>query len=76
MVTTKEKEVLNVIEKAMDYYNDGFSDVEFKHIVKETKMDEETVRGVLGSLIKKELVTFQEINHEHNIYYSTNWKMK
>lgn len=68
-LTDKEILVYNVIKQTMDFYGDGFSDVTFIDIVKQTGLDEYTVKGVLGSLIKKGIVEDMDVNGEFNIYY-------
>lgn len=69
MMTTNEQAVFNVIKETMEAYGDGFSDVMFDDIVAETKLDVSTVRGVLGSLIKKGEVWTMDVNGEYNVYY-------
>lgn len=74
MNTTKnEEKVLEIIEDGMNHYGDGFSDVTFDEIVWESKLELETARGVMGSLIKKNLVTFQNDKDAETVYYSTRW---
>lgn len=72
-INKNEEKVLSVIENGMDFYGDGFSDVTFDEIVWESKMELEIVRGVVGSLVKKGLVTFQEVEDDEDVYYSTRW---
>lgn len=72
-MTKNEEKVLTVIEDGMNHYGDGFSDVTFDEIVWESKLELETARGVMGSLIKKDLVTYQESEDDETVYYSKRW---
>lgn len=67
-VTEKELAVMNVIKEVMLAYGDGFTDVMFEDLVAETGFDSTTVKGVLGSLEKKNLVFFMDVNQEYNVY--------
>lgn len=67
-MTKNEKMVIESIESYMD--EEGFSDAMVEDIVSDTKLSVESVKGVLGSLIKKNLVTYQDVNGLYNVYYS------
>lgn len=73
--TEQEKKVLNVLIETEQHYisngEPGFSDVDLEQIVGETELPVKTVRGVLGSLIKKDLVFTMDVNGDYNIYYLT-----
>lgn len=68
-VTEKELAVLQVIAECMNTYQDGFSDIMFEDIQDETGFPSLTVRGVLGTLDKKGLIDYQDVNGEYNVYY-------
>jgi DNA-binding IclR family transcriptional regulator len=72
MTTTQNEEmVLKVIEDCMNAYGDGFSDIMVEDIVAETGLDVRTVKGLLGSLVRKDLVYYMDVNGEYNVYYSS-----
>ncbi len=73
-LTKNEKEVYKVIEDCMEEYGDGFSDVGIDDIVNRTGLNIMTVKGVLGSLMKKEIVGAMDVNGEYNVYYLTEWQ--
>lgn len=68
-LTKKEQEVYNLIKDVMDDYGDGFSDVTIEDIVLKTGLSPESAEGVVGSLIKKEIVGTLDVNGDYNIYY-------
>ena len=68
-VTEREMEVLEVIKNTMEMYGDGFSDVMIEDIVSETGFNTQTVKGLLGSLYKKDYVEYMDVNGEYNVYY-------
>lgn len=71
-VTENEKKVLAVIEEGMrPYADEGFSDVMVEDITDGTGLNVKSAKGVLGSLIKKNLVTADDVNGEYNVYYIT-----
>ncbi|MER2008827.1 MAG: hypothetical protein ABS939_15355 [Psychrobacillus sp.] len=67
-LTTMELAVITVIRKNMDIYADGFSDAMVEDIVLQTTLSVNQVKGVLGSLDKKGLINFQDVNGEYNVY--------
>lgn len=68
--TEKEQAVLKVIADTMQMYGEeGFSDVMVEDVVAETGFSVGTVKGLLGSLIKKGLVFPFDVNGEYNVYY-------
>jgi hypothetical protein len=68
-MTTNETKVYNVIKETMDLYGDGFSDCMVEDIVEGTGLSVRSVKGVLGSLMKKEIVEAMDVNGEYNVYY-------
>jgi predicted transcriptional regulator len=70
-ITEKEMKVLQVIKETMDIYGDGFSDVMVEDIVGETELPVNTVKGLLGTLYKKDLIDMMDVNGEYNVYYLT-----
>jgi predicted transcriptional regulator len=70
-ITEKEMKVLIVIKETMEMYMDGFSDVMIEDIVGETEMSVSSVKGLLGTLYKKDLIDMMDVNGEYNVYYLT-----
>lgn len=74
-LTENENKVLNVLiatEKRYDEIGEtGFSDVMLSDITTGCELNAKTVRGILGSLIKKDMVQTAEVNGEYYIYYLT-----
>lgn len=70
-VTEKEREIVLYISTVMDSYDDGFSDVMVEDLVRVTGSNLSTVRGLLGSLVKKDLVGYMDVNEEYNVYFLT-----
>lgn len=68
-MTTNEQKVYDVIKSTMDMYGDGFSDVMVEDIVAESGLKVNTVKGVLGSLMKKSIIDAMDVNGEYNVYY-------
>lgn len=68
-VTEQEKAVTDVIYDTMKDYGDGFSDVMVQDIVAVTGFKVNTVKGLLGSLVAKNLVDYMDVNGEYNVYY-------
>jgi predicted transcriptional regulator len=75
-LTENESKVIEVIKEGQEVYDrsgeTGFSDIMVEDIVAVTKLNVRTVKGVLGSLVKKDMVFYQDVNQEYNIYYLTN----
>ena len=63
--------VANVIADCHDLYQEHFSDVMVEDIVFETELTVKSVKGALGSLIKKDYVFAEDVNGEYNVYYLT-----
>ena len=70
-MTHLETVVANVIADTMDVYQENFSDVMVDDIVFETELSVKSVKGALGSLIKKDFVFADDVNGEYNVYYLT-----
>lgn len=68
-LTENEHRIILIIKDTMDSYSDGFSDLMIEDFVDITGWDIRTVKGVLGSLIKKSLVGYMDVNQEYNVYY-------
>lgn len=68
MLTEKELKVVTFIKEVMDTYGDGFSDVMMDDLVSETGYDVKSLKGVLGSLSKKNFVYFDDVNDEYFVY--------
>jgi DNA-binding MarR family transcriptional regulator len=60
-LTELETKVLNTLVDSM-YAEWGFSDCGFKDISKQLDLDTKILRGVVGSLVKKELVQVEKSN--------------
>jgi DNA-binding MarR family transcriptional regulator len=67
-LTEKEIKIMNIIKETMDSYGDGFTDVMIEDLIAETGYKVNTVKGVLGSLDKKNLIFFMDVNREYNVY--------
>lgn len=67
-LTYSEETVLNCIIQEL-YAEPGFSDVEANDVAQLTGINIKSVRGVLASLIKKEIVTVQDMGLGYNIIY-------
>lgn len=67
--TEQEIAVMKVIADTMEMYGDGFSDVMVEDIVAETGLKVNTVKGLLGSLYKKNYIDMMDVNGEYNVYY-------
>lgn len=67
-ITEKEMAALQAIHETMDIYGDGFSDAMLEDIAAETGETIMTTKGVLGSLVKKELISMMDVNGEYNVY--------
>ena len=75
-VTENEKKVLEAIHDVMKAYDKqgepGFSDVTLDDLEGDTDLSVQTLKGVLGSLIKKDYVhTAGDETDECSIYYIT-----
>ena len=68
-LTNKEKMVVEFISEAMEHFGDGFSDIDLDAITENLKWSEETAKGVIGSLVKKEILFTLDVNGENKIYY-------
>lgn len=53
--TQLEKKVLEALAREM-YAERGFSDVGIKQVVRQSKLEPQTIRAVISSLVKKDLV--------------------
>ena len=67
-ITEKEMAALNTIHEIMDMYGDGFSDAMIEDIAAITGENIMTTKGVLGSLVKKEMISMMDVNGEYNVY--------
>jgi predicted transcriptional regulator len=65
--TELEQTVLDALIDGL-YAEAGFSDVDANDIARATKLDTRTIRGVLSSLIKKEVISIDD-NGEYKIIY-------
>ncbi|WP_080871743.1 hypothetical protein [Oceanobacillus timonensis] len=72
-LTQKEKIVVEFISEVMKDYGDGFSDVDMDDITENLKMSQSTAKGVIGSLVKKEVLLTLDVNKENTIYYLANF---
>jgi predicted transcriptional regulator len=68
-ITANELAIMEYIKEIMFTYGDGFSDVMVEDLVGETELSTSSVKGVLGSLIKKDYVFPFDVNGEYNVYY-------
>lgn len=75
-LTTNENKVINVIVECQKGYDKageiGFSDVMLEDIIAESGLDVKVTKGIIGSLVKKGLIHYMDVNEEYNIYYLTN----
>ncbi len=55
-LTDMEKKVLTAFVNRLQLREPGFSDVGYDDLVKNTEIDSKKIRGVLSSLIKKNLI--------------------
>jgi hypothetical protein len=61
-LTELEKQVLQAVANGM-YAEEGFSDVGATDIARATKIEMRVLRGVLSSLVKKELLCIEDQTH-------------
>lgn len=73
MLTYNERVVAKVIYDTMEMYQENFSDVMLEDIVwqNDKELSLKTIKGVVGSLIKKGFVVADDVNGEYNVFRLT-----
>lgn len=66
--TDLEKQVIESLVSQL-YAEPGFSDVDAKDIARDINVDIKSVRGVLGSLVKKGVITVDTNDSGYDIIY-------
>lgn len=67
-LTQLEEQVLQSLIDSL-YAEPGFSDVDAKDIARDTKIDIKSVRGVLSSLVKKDIIEIAGNDSGYQIIY-------
>ena len=71
LMTDKEKKVFDCLKTHLTDYEDNFSDLDADFLSSETNIPLKIIRGVISSLVKKDLIYSEEIdvNGIPNVFY-------
>jgi hypothetical protein len=73
-MTEMEIKVFNYIGETMKFYGEngygeGYSDIMVEDIVANCELPVETIKGLLGSMTRKGIIEYMDVNQEYNVYY-------